>query len=413
MTLHKSLCLAKEISRELALMSSRHKNALLRTLLELLRNNKNKILHANTKDVKKAQHGGKDAAFLERLSLSEKHFNQMCQQLNKVIALADPVGEIIEQRTLQNGVNLKKVRVPLGVIGIIYESRPNVTLDVSLLCFKTGNAAVLKCGREAKQSCEELVRIIHQSLMQHGLSPHAVCFVNPDDRRFISSMLRQDKYIDVIIPRGGHGLIQKVISESTIPVLYHAAGGARIYIDESADLDIAVQVCLNAKVNRPAACNSLDTVVVHEGIAKEFLTHLAHALLPFHVELRGDARARRIIDAKVARQSDYKCEFLDFILAIKVVDDIHQAITFIQHHTKAHSEGIVANNEKVIQTFLKRIDAAALFVNCSTRLHDGNVFGLGAEMGISTGRLHARGPVGLRDLTTYKWIAEGKGQVRV
>ena len=294
------------------------------------------------------------------------------------------------------GIRLKKVRVPLGVVGIIYESRPNVTLEAAALALKSGNAVILKGGKEAINTNREIVSCIHKAFKKQHLPKEIVLFLDTADRRVVDALIKADKYIDILIPRGGYELVKKVQVNSTIPVLAHSAGGARIYIDKSADINKALRICLNAKINRPATCNSLDTVVVHKGIAGIFLPKFYKLMSQNGVEIR----------------NNYETEFLDKIVAIKVVKDVNGAIRFIKKYSKGHSEGIIAVDKRAIEKFVQEIDAAGLFVNCSTRLHDGFIFGLGAEIGIATAKLHARGPVGLKELTTYKWIAYGKGQIR-
>jgi glutamate-5-semialdehyde dehydrogenase len=314
----------------------------------------------------------------------------MIHQTEAIARSNDPIGEIIEKRVLKNGVLLLKKRVPLGVIGIIYESRPNVTLDVAALCLKSGNACVLKGGSDCLNSNRALVSCIHQALQKTGIPKEAVTFLDTANRSIVLKMLKQHQFIDVLIPRGGYELVRKVAEQSTIPLLYHAQGGARIYVDESANIKKAIAVCVNAKINRPGTCNSLDTILVHKKIAKTFLPLLAAKFMTANVEIRGDAETRKVIQASRANEVDFKTEFLSLIVSRKVVND----------------------DKAIIKKFTALIDAAALFINCSTRLHDGGVFGLGAEMGIATGKLHARGPVGLRDLATYKWVVYGNGEIR-
>lgn len=397
-------------------LSTERKNSLLLEIAAEIRLNKENILRENRKDVEMAKEMGLSEVFIDRLTISEKVFNGIVDQIYKVAMLPDPVGSCLEKRKLANGIILKKISTPLGVIGVIYESRPNVTLDAAILAIKSGNAIVLKGGQEAFCSNKAIVRCIHCALKKFDLPQEAVLFLGTGnkemDKRLVYQLLKFNKFIDVVIPRGGYGLIKEVIRRSTIPLLYHGAGGARIYVDKSADLKLAVTVCTNAKTNRPSTCNSLDTVIVHEEVAREFLKKLTDSLKSYGVEIKGDNQTRKIINTKKATEADYKKEFLDLVLAIKIVSSLEDAIKFINMYTKKHSEGIIAKDKRIIKEFTQSIDAASVFVNCSTRLHDGEIFGLGAEMGIATGKLHARGPVGLKELTTYKWIAYGKGQIR-
>ena len=397
-------------------LSTERKNKVLLEIAKDVKTDQKKILEENRKDVERARKVGFNQSFIDRLTISDKVFSQMLDQVYKVSKLSDLVGQVIEKRRLKNEALLTKITVPLGVIGVIYESRPNVTLDASILALKSGNAVVLKGGQEAFLSNKAIVSCIHRVLRKNNLPPETVLFLgtgNKDiDRKLVWQLVKLNKYIDVIIPRGGYKLIKEVTRRSTIPLLYHGAGGARIYIDKSANLQMAIEICVNAKTNRPATCNSLDTIIVHKKIAKDFLRTLADRLKTYRVKLLGDYRAIQIVSAQKVTKANYKEEFLDLILAIKIVDGLEETIKFINKYSKRHSEGIIAEDKHTIKKFTQAIDSASIFVNCSTRLHDGEIFGLGAEMGIATGKLHARGPVGLKELTTYKWILYGKGQIR-
>ncbi len=399
-------------SESLRKLSSQDRAAILLDLAASLEHNKKKILAANARDVVRAQHNHTSPAFIDRLTLGEHTFHNMVHQVRSVAKQPDVLGEVIEQRTVANGVRLEKRRIPLGVIGIIYEARPNVTIDVTALCVKSGNAAVLKGGSDAQQTNLALMHCVHEALTQHHLAPETISFLDTADHRTVGRLLRQVGLLDVIIPRGGYELVRRVVNESKIPVLYHAAGGARIYVDHSGDQQLALRILVNAKTQRPATCNSLDTVIVEESLLADFLPKLAAALHERGVELRADTLANAILHVRKATPQDYDTEFLGPVIAVKTVKDVHEAIGFIEKHSKGHSEGIIAQNPQVIQEFVDHIDAAGIFVNCSPRLHDGGIFELGAEMGIATGKLHARGPVGVKELTTYKWIAYGTGQVR-
>jgi glutamate-5-semialdehyde dehydrogenase len=396
------------------LLPAQKKKALL-SLKKILQARKVDIFVENKKDIERAGQKGKNAAFVDRLTFTDKIFASMLDSLSEIADLDDPLGEIIEQRIISNGVTFQKVRVPLGVAGIIYESRPNITIEVFALCFKSSNACVLKGGTDAIRSNRILFRCIQKALEENHITKHVVLFLDTTDRMVVTQLLKQREYVDVIIPRGGYELVKKVVEESAIPVLYHSEGGARIYVDESADLAMALSICVNAKTSRPATCNSLDTVVVHEKIAARFLPKLFDRLGEYNVLIKIDKKDQGYsskLKVTEVSEEDYKTEFLDYVIAIKIVKGIDEAIGFIQKYSKKHSEGIIAVKKKVIRKFVNSIDAAALFVNCSTRLHDGGVMGFGAEMGIATGKLHARGPVGLKELTTYKWVAYGEGQVR-
>jgi len=330
----------------------------------------------------------------EELNLKIKYKNTTNKDLEKLRA---GIGETIEEKTDASKLLFRKVRVPLGVILVFYEARPDVTIDVAALCVKSGNAVILKGGSEAVETNKVLYMCILAALKKSGLAKETVSFISSKNRRITKWLLQRHDYIDLVIARGGYGLVKDVLRQSTIPVLAHAAGGARIYVDDTADLSIAEEIIVNAKTSKPATCNSLDTIVVHQDIASEFLPKIISKL---------EDNGVKIVE------NDWDTEFLGLRVSIKIVKDVNEAIGFINKHSKKHSEGIIATDTKVIDYFTKSVDSAALFINCSTRLHDGYVFGLGSEMGISTGKLHARGPVGLKELTTYKWEVYGNGQVR-
>lgn len=370
------------------------------------------ILEANKKDMLVARHLGRSDAFLDRLTITRKKIDEMAEEVRLIAGLPDPVGQIREQYTVASGIRLRKIAVPLGVIFIIYESRPDVTINASALCIKSGNAVILKGGSESFNTNKILAAIATEALKKYSVPQELVSFIETADRSRIRWLLKQTEYIDVVIPRGGYNLVKTVQAHSSIPVLSHSAGGARIYIDASADLRMAVDICVNAKTSRPATCNSVDTILIHASIASKLLPILAQALQQRKVVLYGDSVARKIMDMLPASNTIWKTEFLSKKVSIKIVKSLDEAIHFIEMYTKHHSEGIIAKDQTVIDRFVAHVDAASLFVNCSTRLHDGSIFGFGSEMGISTGKLHARGPVGLRELTTYKWVAYGIGQVR-
>jgi len=370
----------------------------LKCLSETLIERQSEIVEANKKDFNNSKNKGMSSFFLERLVLDEKAVKHLVLKLENIAKLQSNLGEVIEENFDEQGLTIKKVRVPLGVIAIIYEARPEVTIDVAALCVKSGNAVILKGGSEAVETNKVLYGCILIALEKANFVKEVVSFISSSDRKITDDLLKQDKYIDLVIARGGYELVRSVLDKSSIPVLAHAAGGARIYIDESADLSIAQKIVINAKTSKPAACNSIDTIVIHQNIAATFIPSITTALNKMNV--------------KISTKEDWDKEFLGLAINIKVVQNVDEAISFINEHSKKHSEGIVATDTEAIEQFTNSIDAAALFINCSTRLHDGYVFGLGSEMGISTGKLHARGPVGLKELTTYKWEVYGNGQIR-
>ncbi len=409
---------AREAAYILAAAPEAQLNRALEILATRLENSSSAIINANLPDIATAERAGQSKAFIDRLTLNPARVQAMTQGVREIAALHSRNGRILEERSLPNGVLLQKIAVPLGVIGIIYESRPNVTVDAAALCLKSGNAVVLKGGSESINSNRFLVELIQAALTEAGLPAGAVGFVNSPDRVATMHLLKQDKTLDVLIPRGGYELVRAVVENSAIPVLYHAEGGARIYVDPSADLGMAAEVALNSKINRPSTCNTLDTLVLHRTIAADFLKLALPQFRAAGVTVRAEQRAFAMVGPELAAQleaateADWSSEYLDLIVGVKIVDTFEEALSFIRLYSKRHTEGLVASDEQVINTFLTSIDAAALHVNCSTRLHDGNVYGLGAEMGIATGKLHARGPVGLDELATYKWVARGNGQLR-
>ena len=369
------------------------------------------IIAANKADLAQAK-GKVPQAFLDRLSLNAKRFREMEKAVKEIARQSDPLNELVERKKLKNGVVLKKVRVSIGVLFIIYEARPHVTADAAALALRAGNAVILKGGSEARNTNRLIAQCFQQALKSAGLPLHAAQFIDTADRTVVKKLLKCADDIDLVIPRGGYGLVKWVRKESHIPSLSHAEGLDHTYVDASADIPLAIKVIVNAKTSFPAACNSLDHLLVHERIAQKLLPPLQTALVPYGVELRGDAKARKIINVKAATMQDWDTEYLSLTMGIKIVPNVDEATAHINAHGSKHSESIIARDKKTIALFKKNVDAAGIFVNCSTRLHDGGVFGLGAEMGINTGKLHARGPVGAKELTTYKWIAEGNGQTR-
>lgn len=384
----------KMASFDLSQKEEKDCNAFLRNLAKILLYEKEKIVKANKKDLKAAGENKASKAIIDRLRLDEKGLYRLRQSLYQLEMIGSPIGQILEKRKLKNGLILQKIRVPLGVILVIYESRPEVTVDIASLCIKSGNCVILKGGKEALNTNRVLYDCIREALKAARFPRSSVIYIS--EKSEIEKLIKQNQYIDLVIARGGYEMVKKVMEKSGIPVLAHAAGGARIYVDISADLKIAEKIIINSKISKPAACNSLDTVVVHQGLAKVFVPKLVNKLENLGVKVI----------------SDYQTEFLDLAISIRIVKNIGEALEFINRYTKKHTEGIIAEDPAVINKFIKKVDAAALLINCSTRLHDGGAFGLGAEMGISTGKLHARGPVGLQELSTYKWVARGNGQVR-
>jgi len=350
---------------------------------------------------------------LDRLELTDSRIQSMAKGVVTIAELADPVGEVLAEWTRPNGMTITKVRVPIGVILFIYESRPNVTVDAFALCMKSGNAVILRGGSEAFHSNHALFGLIRQSLVAAGIGRDAVQMVGTTDREAVGELLRLSEHIDLVIPRGGYGLVRRVTEESRIPVIKHFAGICHTYVDADADLSLAADVCVNAKVQRPGTCNAMETMLVHESAAEEFLPAVAERLKAAGVELRGDERTLAILpDVRAASEEDYRTEYLDLILNVKVVDSLGEAIDHIATYGSAHSDAIITTNEAAAERFTREVDSSAVFVNCSTRLNDGGVFGFGAEVGISTDKIHARGPMALPELTIYKYIVHGTGQLR-
>ena len=401
---------AKRTSGELARLSTPAKNIILKNMAEKLLKRRKEILKANKKDVKHAKKRALSKALIDRLSLSSLRLENMARSLRGVASLPDPVGRVVKTTRRPNGLVIKKVRVPIGVIGMIYEARPNVTVEASGLTLKSGNAIILKGGSEAQNSNLAVTKILNET---KGLPENAIQIVKTTSRKAVKELLRLDDYIDLVIPRGGEGLIRMVRRESTIPVIAHAKGLCHTYVDGDVDLDMALKVVYNAKVQRPGVCNATETLLVHRDVAKKFLPSMAKKLEEVGVEIRGDFRTRKILpQIKKANESDWRAEYLDLILSIKVVNSLNEALYHILKYSSNHSEAIITKNKKAQERFLKEVDASAVFVNTSTRFNDGGEFGLGAEIGISTQKLHARGPMGLEELTTYKYLVYGKGQIR-
>ena len=404
---------AKEAARALALCGTRTKNDALLQMARGLEEKTAAILDANRGDLERARASGVPRAFLDRLTLTDARIETMAAGLREIAALPDPVGETVDTWRRPNGLEIARVRVPLGVIGFIYESRPNVTVDAAGLCVKSGNAVVLRGGKEAIESNALIAAVLAKALEKTGAPPEAIQFVDVTDREAVNVMLEQDRLLDLIIPRGGEEFVAWVAKHSRVPVLKHDKGLVHMFVDAAADLDMAATLVVNAKAQRPSVCNALETLLVDRAVADRFLPQVAARLTEAGVEVRGCPETqRRLPNVKPATEADWDEEYLDLVLAVRVVDGLDAALEHIRRHTTGLAEAIVTNDLARARRFTREVDAAAVLVNASTRLVDGSQFGLGAEMGISTSRVHARGPVGVRELTTTKFIVQGDGQVR-
>lgn len=404
---------AKDAARRLAYLSTTVKNAALTAMADALDANVAEIIEANARDLEAGKARGLSGALLDRLMLNEARVKEMADGLRDVVKLPDPVGEIVAMWRRPNGLEVGQMRVPLGVIGMIYEARPNVTVDAAGLCIKAGNAVVLRGGSEAINSNIAITRVIADAACQAGLPEGAVEFIDRTEREAARVLMRLNEYIDVLIPRGGAGLIQTVVKTATVPVIETGVGNCHTYIDEFADLTKAEPIIINAKCQRPGVCNAMETLLIHKKIAPSFLPVIADNLKRRGVEIRGCPETLRLVPwARPATEEDWRTEFLDLILAVRVVADLDEALDHIYRYGTKHSEAIITENYSNARRFLKEVDAAAVYVNASTRFTDGGQFGFGAEIGISTQKLHARGPMGLKELTTVKYIVFGEGQVR-
>lgn len=403
---------ARGAANALRSMTRAKKDAALLEIAENLRKSHEQLANENRKDLEAGKAAGLSDALIDRLTLTPARIDAMAGGLEVVAALSDPVGEIVSQNVRPNGLRVAQVRQPLGVVGIIYESRPNVTADAAALCLKSGNACILRGGSEAINSNIAIADIFSEGLSSSGLPEHAVQLVPTTDRAAVGEMLKMEKYIDIIVPRGGKGLIARILNESRIPVVAHLDGVCHTYVHEDADLDMAQRVCFNAKMQRPGTCNAMETLLVHESVAASFLPPLADALRGAGCELRGCGRARRLIECNEATEEDWREEYLDKVLSIRVVDSLEDAISHINEYGSHHSDAIITEGYGAAEKFLDDVDSAAVYVNASTRFTDGFEFGLGAEIGISTGKLHCRGPMALKELTTLKYVVRGSGQIR-
>ncbi|HDU0611704.1 TPA: glutamate-5-semialdehyde dehydrogenase [Enterococcus faecium] len=404
---------AKDSAQQLALMPTNRKNELLVQMAQTIKKNQQAIIEANHKDLEKAVENNISETMQDRLQLTPERINAMATEIEKIASLDDPIGKVDEMWTNTDGLRIGKKRVPLGVTGIIYESRPNVTTDAASLAFKSGNAVILRGGKEAFFSNQLLVQLLQQVLVSAGESPYAIQFVDDNSHETAGQLMRLTEYLDVLIPRGGAKLIQRVKEQATVPIIETGTGNNHVYIDKEAQLSMAVNIIVNAKASRPSVCNAAETLLIHSEIAPFFLPAIEKELVEHGVSLRADARALEYLEtAALAEDTDWDTEYLDYILAVKVVDSLDEAIAHINRHNTKHSETIVTDSYAASQRFLNEVDAAAVYVNASTRFTDGSVFGFGAEIGISTQKLHARGPMGLNELTSTKYIIYGDGQIR-
>ncbi|NLU46762.1 MAG: glutamate-5-semialdehyde dehydrogenase [Syntrophomonadaceae bacterium] len=405
--------MAKLAARELAVAPTTLKNQALLDMADALVAGTEEILAANRVDLEQGEKAGLTSALLERLMLNKKRIEDMAKGLREIAALPDPVGQVLGITRRPNGLEVGRVRTPIGVIGIIYESRPNVTADAAALCVKAGNSILLRGGEEALNSNRAIARLIADAATRAGLPEGAIQLVDSEDREAAVFMMKMNDYIDVLIPRGGKGLKQAVIENATVPVIMTGMGNCHVYVDEYADLDKALPIIINAKVQRPSVCNAAETLLIHQAVAEEFLPRAIAELQKAGVEIRGCQRTCQIVPGiKEAQESDWDEEYLDLILAVRVVDSLEAAIDHINTHGTGHSEAIVSENYSHVRRFLAAVDAAAVYANASTRFTDGGEFGFGAEIGISTQKLHARGPMGLAELTTTKFIIYGDGHIR-
>ncbi|MBQ0711629.1 MAG: glutamate-5-semialdehyde dehydrogenase [Porticoccus sp.] len=403
---------ARAASRVIAAAGSEAKNAALLAIADALNTNREKVLAANAIDLKNGQAKGLDAALLDRLELNNARVDAMIEGLHQVAELPDPIGEITDLAKRPSGIELGKMRVPLGVVGIIYESRPNVTIDAASLCLKSGNATILRGGSEAILSNQAIADCIKQGLTATGLPEASVQVVETTDRAAVGELITLSEYVDVIVPRGGKGLIERISHDARIPVIKHLDGICHVYIDDKADLDMAFNIAFNAKTHRYGVCNAMETLLVAEGVAAEILPRLAKAYEAEGVELRGCEKTREIINCAAATEEDWGTEYLAPILSIKIVADMDEAIAHIAQYSSQHTEAIVTNDETRSRRFIAEVDSSSVMHNASTRFADGFEYGLGAEIGISTDKIHARGPVGLEGLTSQKWIVFGHGEIR-
>ena len=409
---YKKVSVAKMASAQLALMDFKQKNAILLAMADGLEKNVKEIMFHNEIDVETAKRSGLDNALIDRLTLTEKRIADMIEGVRNIVKQQDPIGEVIESRTIDD-MNIQKIRVPLGTVAMIYESRPNVTVDAAALCIKAGNAIVLRGGSESINSNKILAKIISSSAEAAGMPVGAITLIDIVDRVAVNELIKLDNFIDLLIPRGSNNMISFIKEHSTIPILYHGSGLCHTYIDKNANTTMAIMVAVNAKCQRPGVCNATETVLVHRDVADKILSLLCKEYFEHKTEVRGCAVTKKIVpEVKEATEQDWKTEYHANIVSIKVVNSLQEAINHINIYGSHHSDAIITDDKKRAEKFLKEVDSAAVFCNASTRLHDGGVFGLGAEIGISTGKLHARGCMGVRELTTTKFVVRGNGNIR-
>ena len=402
----------KDASKSIATLKGGIKDKILLEMADALENNKNILIEENKKDLEYGKSNNLSSALMDRLLLNETRINSMAKALREIASLKNPVGRVLEGWELPNGLRIEKTAIPIGVIGIIYESRPNVTSDAAALCFKSGNVCILKGGKEAEYSNRAIAKILQDVLVKNNLPKEAISLLPDYSREGVAKLIKMDKYVDLIIPRGGEGLVRYVSENSTVPVVKHDKGLCHTYIHKDADVDKAIKIAINAKVQRPGVCNAMETLIVDKDIAATILPVLKTEFDKAHTILKGDEFVSELLDVQKATNEDWDTEYLANILSIKVVENIDEAISHIQKYGSGHSEAIVTENYTASEKFLNEIDAACVYVNASTRFTDGGEFGFGAEVGISTNKLHARGPMGINDLTTYKFKIYGEGQIR-
>ncbi len=407
---------AHKSSFEAALLPTNKKNKILKDMARGIKKNKEKLLRENLKDLKRAEKKRISKAMLDRLALNDKRIDGMIKAINDVIKLKDPVGRVIKEWRRPNGLKISKVSVPLGVVMVIYEARPNVTAECAALSLKSGNSIILKGGSEAYNSNKAIVSVFEEVLKKNNIDKNVVSFVATTDRAAVDELLLLNDYISVVVPRGGEGLIRKVVEKSRIPVIKHYKGVCHVYVDKDVDESMALNIVINAKVQRPSVCNAMETLLVHEDIAYSFLPVAVAKLQEKGCKIKGCAKTRKLLpffkNIEPATVDDYYAEYLDLTLAVRVVPNIEEAVSHIAKYGSAHTDAIVSGSKKAVSYFVERVDSASVMVNASTRFSDGNEYGLGAEIGISTDKIHARGPMGLDGLTSYKYVVYGKGQVR-
>lgn len=403
---------AKSASRIIATLDPKTKNDVLADMAGTLESQSERIIFENQKDLDDAKKNNLSSAMVDRLLLNSKRIAEMAKAIREIASLKEPVGRVLEGWVVPSGIKIEKVTIPIGVIGIIYESRPNVTSDTAALCFKSGNACVLKGGKEAFHSNAIIASLLQEVLEKHNLPKEIISLLPDASREGVAQLIKMDKYVDLIIPRGGEALIRFVSENATVPVVKHDKGVCHTYVDKDANLEKAIEIVLNAKCQRPSACNSLETLLVHEAIAKDFLPRMKEALLLTGAQIKGCEKTHELLNVPLAEDEDYHTEHLCNALNIKIVENMDEAIVHIAEYGSSHSEAILSENYTLVERFLNEVDAACVYANASTRFTDGGEFGFGAEVGISTNKLHARGPMGINDLTTYKFKVYGKGQIR-